>query len=95
VPDSANGTSEAGTATPDADPEASTAEASPSGDDAGPSDDALAPSPDAPAVTDAASSPDGLVCANLGCFDFPDCVIFHGAQVGPCGFTKCVNLVCQ
>ncbi|MGH7440859.1 MAG: hypothetical protein ACRENE_34715 [Polyangiaceae bacterium] len=93
TPDATNGMPEAAAA--DAALDGSTLEASAAGDDAGRPDDALAPSLDAPAASDAASSADGLVCANLGCFDFPDCVIFHGAQVGPCGFTKCVNLVCQ
>jgi hypothetical protein len=36
-----------------------------------------------------------MSCANLGCFDVFDCAIFHPAEFGPCGFTKCVNLTCQ
>ena len=35
------------------------------------------------------------MCANLGCFDVFDCAIYHAAQFGPCGFTACVNLICQ
>lgn len=67
------------------------------GDDASSSDDAPSFSDDAPAPTgtDAGAATDGLVCRNLGCFDFLDCAIFHSAEIGPCGFTKCVNLVCQ
>jgi hypothetical protein len=35
------------------------------------------------------------MCANLGCFDVFDCLIYHAAQFGPCGFTQCVGLVCS
>ena len=38
---------------------------------------------------------DAGTCANLGCIDFLDCVLFHGPQVTPCGFTQCKGLVCS
>jgi hypothetical protein len=37
----------------------------------------------------------GDMCANLGCFDIFDCAIYHSAQFGPCGFTKCDGLICK
>ena len=58
--------------------------------DATPTDFDVVPPVDAPP-----SSVDAQACQNLGCIDFLDCLIFHGAQVGPCGFTTCQNLVCQ
>ena len=61
-------------------------------------DDASAdvtPPPPPPPPADASSASDGLVCAGLGCIDVFDCAIFHPAEVGPCHFTQCVNLVCQ
>jgi hypothetical protein len=64
--------------------------------DATPTDvDALSPSADAaPPPADAPAS-DGLSCHNLGCFDVFDCAIYHPVEFGPCGFTQCVNFVCQ
>jgi hypothetical protein len=46
----------------------------------------------APPATDGGA---GDMCANLGCFDVFDCLIYHAAQFGPCGFTQCVGLVCS
>lgn len=57
--------------------------------------DALATLFPPPAPSDAATLADGMSCGNLGCFDVFDCAIYHAAQFGPCGFTKCVNLICQ
>ena len=37
----------------------------------------------------------GDMCANLGCIDVFDCIIYHAAQFGPCGFTKCDGLICK
>jgi hypothetical protein len=56
-----------------------------SGDDSSSSPESMA--------MDAAS--DGLVCANLACTTFLDCLFEHSAQVTPCGFTVCVSGVCQ
>jgi hypothetical protein len=94
--------SQQGDAAPEAAPPAADAGSTASSDDGGDdASDATSASDDAPAAPDSpvAALPDagtdGLVCANLGCFDFFDCAIFHPAEVGPCGFTKCVNLICQ
>ncbi len=76
--------------------EASTDDGGGAGLDATPTDmDVLPPPVDAsPSPADAPAS-DGLSCHNLGCFDVFDCAIYHPAEFGPCGFTQCVNLVCQ
>ncbi len=50
--------------------------------------DAASPPADAPAG-------DGLSCSHLGCIDVFDCAIYHPVEFGPCGFTQCVNFVCQ
>jgi hypothetical protein len=58
--------------------------------DATPTDFDVTPPVDAPP-----STVDAQACQNLGCIDFLDCLIFHGPQVAPCGFTTCQNLVCH
>jgi hypothetical protein len=51
--------------------------------------------PDSGAIVDDAAPPpsgDGSECADLGCFDLFDCVIFHLGN--ECGFTACENFIC-
>jgi hypothetical protein len=54
---------------------------------------ATTPTDDTGVAADAAS--DGLVCTNLSCTTFLDCLLGHAAEVGPCGFTVCTNFVCE
>jgi hypothetical protein len=35
------------------------------------------------------------MCENLACFDIFDCALYHLAEFGPCGFTKCDGFICK
>ncbi len=89
-PSSGEASPDAGTTPGDGGSEATADGASP-----GESEGATSPTVDTGVPADAASESDGLVCANLSCTTFLDCLFTHAAEVGPCGFTVCNNSICQ